>query len=309
MAGADGSTIEYMTDADALRPPASVYEHDAVCKPIPSDAYGPEIALSVAANDEFPSSASVTLHVAAGTEPLLYVAPPVTPPTDTCGGVFAGVGAVTFTVNVTGVMLNDPVVVLEVSVALIVAEPAATGVTVTTGPVDDVTQLVKVTLDGFTVATPGSLDESEIVAVVLPVRLQPGLPSPPSGTMYSRVVPLAAPAVSGIVSATASAELSKLLEIPSANAAPAIPNRTPTAADARTAAQRSPRLFVRVRLSTFPYSFSVISRAGHLDLSVKKNRRTRAPRSRRAQRRRRHWLLPPSAVAGCCGARDMPRCQ
>jgi hypothetical protein len=235
-----------------------VYEHDAVCDPSPSEAYGPEIALRVAAKDEFPSSASVTLHVAAGTDPLLYVAPPVTPPSDTCGGVFAGVGVVTFTVNVTGATSNDPAVVFEVSVALIVVEPAATGATVTIGPVADVAQFVKVTLDGLTVATSVSLDESEIVAVVLPVRLQPFLPSSFCGTMYSRVVPFAPPTVSGIVSATASAEPSKLLEIPSANAPPVTAKRTPTATEARTAAQRRPPLVVRVCLPTFPPLLLVI---------------------------------------------------
>jgi hypothetical protein len=194
------------------------------------------------------------MHVAAGTEPLSYVAPPVTPPTDICGGVFAGVGAVTFAVNVTGATSNDPAVVFEVTVALIVAEPAATGVTVTTGPVADVAQFVKVTLDGLTVATPVSLDEREIVAVVLPVRLQPFLPSSFCGTMYSRVVPFAPPTVSGIVSATASTEPSNVLEIPSANAPPVTAKRTPSAAEARTAAQRRPLLVVRVRLSTFPHS-------------------------------------------------------
>ncbi|MET0199864.1 MAG: hypothetical protein ABW364_21740, partial [Rhodococcus fascians] len=79
------------------------------------------------------------------------------------------------------------------SVALIVVLPVATGVTVTTGPVVDVTQLVNVMLDGLIVATDGSLDTSEIDAAVLPVRLQPFFPSLFWGTTYKRVVPLAPP--------------------------------------------------------------------------------------------------------------------
>ena len=39
---------------------AVVQAHEAVCAPIPSDALGPVTALRVAANDELPSSASVT---------------------------------------------------------------------------------------------------------------------------------------------------------------------------------------------------------------------------------------------------------
>ena len=46
---------------------------------MPFVAYGPVMALRVAAKDELPSSASVTLHVAVGTEPLMYDVPPVTP--------------------------------------------------------------------------------------------------------------------------------------------------------------------------------------------------------------------------------------
>ena len=69
MLGALGSTMEYVAEAVAVRLPVSVYEQFAVCEPIPSLAYGPVIALSVAAKDELPSSASVTWQVAAGTEP------------------------------------------------------------------------------------------------------------------------------------------------------------------------------------------------------------------------------------------------
>jgi len=103
--------------------------------------------------------------------------------TETCGAVFAEVAAATLTVNVTELTSNVPLVVLDVTDPLIVADPAATGVTVTTGPVVEVTQLVNVTLDGLTVATLASLDASETVAVVLPVRLQPFFPSPFCGTM------------------------------------------------------------------------------------------------------------------------------
>jgi len=60
MLGADGSKMLYVSDETAVRPRPSVYEQDAVCCPIPSEAYGPVTALSVAANEEFPSSASVT---------------------------------------------------------------------------------------------------------------------------------------------------------------------------------------------------------------------------------------------------------
>src|SRR5665811_219647 len=106
------------------------------------------MALGVAANELLPSSASVTLHVAAGTEPLSYDAPPVTPANTTWGAVFEGAGAVTFTVKVTGARLNVPPVLLLVWEALIVAEPAATGVTVSNCVK---LQPVKVTEEGLTV--------------------------------------------------------------------------------------------------------------------------------------------------------------
>src|SRR4051794_4861492 len=69
--GALESPMLYVSEAEAVRPPASVYKQDAVCDPMPSDAYVPVIALSSAANELGPSSASVTWHVAVGTEPLL----------------------------------------------------------------------------------------------------------------------------------------------------------------------------------------------------------------------------------------------
>ena len=79
---------------------------------MPSEAYGPVTALSVAANDELPSSASTTSQVAAGTLPLSYEPPIVTPPTVSVGAVFGG--GDTFTVNVAGARLNVPPVLLEV---------------------------------------------------------------------------------------------------------------------------------------------------------------------------------------------------
>src|SRR5919107_2363648 len=68
--GALGSTIRYVTDEVALRPPLSVYEQVASWLPMPSAAWSPATGPSVAAKLEGPSSASVTLQVAAGTEPL-----------------------------------------------------------------------------------------------------------------------------------------------------------------------------------------------------------------------------------------------
>ena len=70
MVGAVGSMMLYVSEALTVRPPASVYEHEAVWRPIPSAALSPLTALNVAAKDELPSSASVTWHVAAGTDPL-----------------------------------------------------------------------------------------------------------------------------------------------------------------------------------------------------------------------------------------------
>jgi hypothetical protein len=66
----------------------------------------------VAGKDELPSSASVTWQVAAGTEPLGYEAPPVTPATTTVGAVFGG--GFTLTVKVAGAKLNVPPVLFEV---------------------------------------------------------------------------------------------------------------------------------------------------------------------------------------------------
>ena len=97
----------------------------------------------------------------------------MTPATVTVGGVFGG--GVTLTVNVAGARLNVPPVLLEVWLTLIVAVPWLCGVTVSvlTSPQD-----AKVTELGLTVAIPALLDETDRPSVVLPVRLQPGLPSP-----------------------------------------------------------------------------------------------------------------------------------
>src|SRR5450756_49413 len=188
---------------------------------MPSDALSPVIALSVAANERMPSSVSLTLQVAAGTDPLLYVAPPATPATATTGAVFDGAGAVTSTLKVTGARLNVPSVVLLVWEALIVVEPTPTGVTVSTfvSP-----QLVKVTEVGLTVATPVLLDATVSPRVVCPVKLHPDLPASSVGLTYSVVVPVEPPTFSGKTSATASVVVSRLLEMSSATATPPIPN-------------------------------------------------------------------------------------
>ena len=110
--------------------------------------------------------------------------------TATCGGVFAGGGAVTFTVKVAGARPKEPPVLFEVCEALIVADPCADGVTVRarTSP-----QEPNVTEDGLTVATDELLEEIERTSVLLPVRLQPFLPSPFRGVTYRFVVPFAPP--------------------------------------------------------------------------------------------------------------------
>jgi hypothetical protein len=137
--------------------------------------------------------------------PLAYEAPPVTPPTVTVGAVFGG--GVTLTVNVAGARLKVPPVLLDVWLALMLAEPVATGVTVRAAVS---LQLVNVTEDGLTVATLGLLELTDNTNVVLPVRLQPFLPSPFRGVTASVVVPSAPPAVRGMTSAAASIEASRL---------------------------------------------------------------------------------------------------
>src|SRR5450756_1362837 len=166
------------------------------------------MALSVAANELLPSSASVTKQVAAGTKPLSYDAPPVTPPTETVGAVFDGAGAVTSTLKVTGARLNVPPVLLLVWEALIVVEPTPTGVTVSTfvSP-----QLVKVTAVGSTVATSVLLDATVSPRVVCPVKLHPDLPASSVGRTYSVVVPVEPPTFSGMTSAWVSMVVSRLL--------------------------------------------------------------------------------------------------
>ena len=98
----------------------------------------------------------------------------MTPATVTDGAVFAGAAAVTLTLNVAGARLNVPPVLFDVWLTLIVAEPAATGATVS---VFKSPQDVKVTELGLTVATAVLLDVTDRPSVLLPVRLQPFLPS------------------------------------------------------------------------------------------------------------------------------------
>src|SRR5450830_157876 len=200
-----------MTESVAVSPPPSVYEQDAVCDPMPSEAYCPVTTLKVAGDEEFPSSASVTSHVADGTEPWSYDAPAATPLTETTGAVFEG-GA-TFTVNVAGARLKVPPVSFDVWARLIVAEPAACGVTVSVGVAP---QLAKVTVEGLTVATDVSLEDTDTTSVVEPVRLQPCLPSSFRGWTYSCVLPATPPWFNGMTSATASMDVSRLFEMSSA---------------------------------------------------------------------------------------------
>ena len=88
-------------------------------------------------------------------------------------------GGATLTVKLTGARSNVPLVVFETSDALIVAEPCATGVTVTVGRSPHEVNVIDV---GLTVATDELLVDSEMPSAVPPVRLQPFLPSPPRGT-------------------------------------------------------------------------------------------------------------------------------
>src|SRR5687767_14122900 len=126
------------------------------------------MALRGAAKEEVPSSVSVTWLVAAGTEPLSYEAPLVTPATAMAGAVFGGSAA--FTMNLACESVTVPPVVFEGCVRLMVADPGATGVTVSffTSP-----HAPKVIDYGLTVATAVLLEATETVSVVLPVRLQP----------------------------------------------------------------------------------------------------------------------------------------
>ncbi len=183
---------------------------------MPSLAYVPVTALSVAANDSGPSSASVTSHVAAGTVPLAYDAPESTPCTVTDGAVFVGAAALTSTLNVAGARLNVPSVVLAIWASETVALPCETGVSVSVfaSPQD-----VKVTELGLTVATAALDDETARLRVVFPVRLHPCLPSPFAVITVSVVVPDAPPTVSGITSAVASTVASRSFEMSSATAA------------------------------------------------------------------------------------------
>ena len=181
--------------------------------PIPSEEYGPERAVRVAGKDELPSSASVTLHMAAGTEPLSYELPFVTPEMVSVGAVFDGGGEATFTVNVAVVKSNEAPVLFETCATVIVADPTESGVTVSVfvSPHD-----VKVAVgETLTVATAVLFEETETVSVVDAVRLQPFLPSPFLGVTVSVVVPFGPPALSGMTSAVASTEASSVLPMSS----------------------------------------------------------------------------------------------
>jgi hypothetical protein len=123
------------------------------------------------------------------------------------GAVLVGTGAETFTTKVAGARLNVPPLVFVPPVSEMVAVPAPTAVTVRTfvSP-----QAVNVTVLGETVATEVLFELTEAVNVVLPVRLQPFLPSPFVGSIYSVVVPVELGA-SASVSAVASIDESRPL--------------------------------------------------------------------------------------------------
>src|SRR5215218_8733705 len=128
------------------------------------------MALRVAAKDELPSSASVTWHVAEGTDPLLYEAAGSTPATTTTGPVFDGGAADTLTVNVAGSRVKVPLVSFDTSLTLIVAVPSPTGEMVNVfGSLQD----LNVTDEGLTVATEALFDETVRTRLVCPVILQP----------------------------------------------------------------------------------------------------------------------------------------
>jgi hypothetical protein len=179
------------------------------------------------------------------TAPASYVAPWVTPVTETLGGVLDGGGAETFTVNVAGAKSKVPPLLLETWDTVIVVEPVPSARTVTV-----LVSLQLVNVAGFcalvrdAVATAGSLEFTPMTRVVLPVRLQPLFPSLgfgplPLATTLSVVLPSGPPTVSGMVSATASSVASTLLAMSSATAIPAKANvatiASPAAAHARPA--------------------------------------------------------------------------
>jgi hypothetical protein len=146
----------------------------------------------------------------------------------TVGAVLAGAEPETFTTKVAGAKSKVPPVLLDVCVTVMVAEPTACGVTVRVfmSPHD-----VKVADVGLTVATVGVSDEMLTPSVVLPVKLQPLLPSRgvpllPVGFTYNVVVPFGPPTLRGMISAVESIVVSKLLLMSSAKASPAPPATT-----------------------------------------------------------------------------------
>ena len=89
--------------------------------------------------------------------------------------VSAAAGATTLTTKVAGARLNVPLVLFEVWLTLIVVDPTPCGVTVMVGVSPQLENVIEL---GETVATPGFVDATETTSVVLPVWLQPFLPSP-----------------------------------------------------------------------------------------------------------------------------------
>ena len=100
---------------------------------------------------------------------------------------------------------------------------------------------MKVTVDGLTVATVGSIEVTDAVKILLLVRLHPFLPSPLVGETMSWVVPSGPPKINGIDSATASMLASRLLWISSAKAGGIVPS-TNTGTAAAAADRRENRM-------------------------------------------------------------------
>ncbi len=166
------------------------------------------MAPGAAANELAPSSASATLQTVVGTAPLAYESPVAVPVMVRTGAVLDGAGAVTFTVNAAGARLKVPPVSLLTCVAVMLADPAPTGVMVSrcVSPHE-----VNVVVAGETVATAGVLDTRFNFRVVDPVRLQPFFPSPLVVSTASTVLPLAPPTFRGMTSAVESMVPSRLL--------------------------------------------------------------------------------------------------
>src|SRR6476619_3600105 len=142
---------------------------------------------SVAGKDDGPSSASVTTHVAAGSELLVYDAPSDGPVMPTLGGVLAPPGAMTLTRKVAGAYSKVRPLSLAYSLTVTALEPTLSPFPASFGVAP---QLSKVTRLGVTVAMLGSADVTSKTRVVLPVRLQPFLLSPLVGTTASTVEPV-----------------------------------------------------------------------------------------------------------------------